>query len=72
MFYTHPWEFDPYHPVVDIERKAKFTHYTRLKKTLPFADRLLGEFKFDTVSNVVKQYKERGSVNEYSVEILKA
>ena len=72
MFYIHPWEFDPYHPVVDMERKAKFTHYTRLKKTLPFADRLLGEFKFDTVSNVVKQYKERGSVSEYSVEILKA
>mgnify|MGYP002632301185 FL=1 len=71
MFYIHPWEYDPHHPVVDMERKAKITHYTRLSKTIPFTDKLLGQFKFDTVSNVVKQYKEQREVNEYSIEILK-
>jgi polysaccharide deacetylase family protein (PEP-CTERM system associated) len=71
MFYIHPWEYDPHHPVVDMERKAKITHYTRLSKTIPFTDKLLGQFKFDTVSNVVKQYKAEREVNEYSIEILK-
>ena len=71
MFYIHPWEYDPHHPVVDMERKAKITHYTRLSKTIPFTDKLLGQFKFDTVSNVVKQYKSQREVNEYSIEILK-
>jgi polysaccharide deacetylase family protein (PEP-CTERM system associated) len=71
MFYIHPWEYDPHHPVVDMERKAKITHYTRLSKTIPFTDKLLGQFKFDTVTNVVKAYKEQREVNEYSIEILK-
>lgn len=71
MFYIHPWEYDPHHPVVDMERKAKITHYTRLSKTIPFTDKLLGQFKFDTVSNVVKQYQAEREVNEYSIEILK-
>lgn len=71
MFYIHPWEYDPDHPVVEMERKAKITHYTRLSKTIPFTDKLLGQFKFDTVSNVVKQYKGQREINEYSIEILK-
>ncbi|MCB9190346.1 MAG: polysaccharide deacetylase family protein [Flavobacteriales bacterium] len=71
MFYIHPWEYDPHHPVVEMERKAKITHYTRLSKTIPFTDKLLGQFEFDTVSNVVKKYKAEREVNEYSIEILK-
>lgn len=71
MFYIHPWEYDPHHPVVDMERKAKITHYTRLSKTIPFTDKLLGQFEFDTVSNVVNKYKAEREVNEYSIEILK-
>lgn len=70
MFYIHPWEYDPHHPVVDMERKAKITHYTRLSKTIPFTDRLLGQFKFDTVSNVVAQYAATRKLNEYSIQIL--
>ncbi|MCF8463602.1 MAG: polysaccharide deacetylase family protein [Flavobacteriales bacterium] len=71
MFYIHPWEYDQHHPVVEMERKAKITHYTRLSKTIPFTDKLLGQFKFDTVSNVVKKYKAEREINEYSIEILK-
>ena len=71
MFYIHPWEYDPHHPVVEMERKAKITHYTRLSKTIPFTDRLLAQFDFDTVSSVVRKYKEQREINEYSIEILK-
>ena len=71
MFYLHPWEFDPYHPIVDMERKAKITHYTRLSQTLLFTDKLLSQFVFDTVCNVVQAYKDQRGFNEYSVEIFK-
>lgn len=70
MFYIHPWEYDPDHPVVKMERKASITHYTRLKKTIPFTDRLLREFRFDTVSNVVEQYRSQNKLNEFSIDIL--
>lgn len=71
MFYIHPWEYDPGHPVVEMERKAKITHYTRLRKTAPFTDKLLAQFKFDTVSNVVERHRAQGRINEYSIEVLK-
>lgn len=71
MFYIHPWEYDPHHPVVTMERKAKITHYTRLSKTIPFTDKLLAQFKFNTVSNVVEQYKALRKINEHSIEVLK-
>ena len=71
MFYVHPWEYDLGHPVVNMEKKAKFTHYTRLNQTLPFTDKLLSQFEFDTLSNVVKNYKQIKKIKEYSIEILK-
>jgi len=71
MFYIHPWEFDPDHPIVDMERKAKITHYTRLNKTLLFTDKLLSQFAFDTVGNIVQSYKDQRGINEYSIHILK-
>jgi len=71
MFYVHPWEYDVDHPVVKIERKAQFTHYTRLNKTCSFTKKLLEQFEFSTVSRVVEQYKNRYTANEYGIEILK-
>ena len=71
MFYIHPWEYDPEHPVVDMEKRAKITHYTRLAKTMPYTKKLLKEFKFDNVSNIVELKKANGGLNEYSIEILR-
>ncbi|MDA0711497.1 MAG: DUF3473 domain-containing protein, partial [bacterium] len=53
MFYVHPWEYDPGHPVVDFEWKARFTHYFNLRSTAGRTRRLLGRYPFDTVSNVI-------------------
>lgn len=71
MFYVHPWEYDPSHPVVQMEWKAKLTHYSRLNKMLPLTEKLLTQYKFDTVTNVVSSELAQGRVNEYSIDILK-
>jgi polysaccharide deacetylase family protein (PEP-CTERM system associated) len=57
MFYIHPWEYDPQHPYEKkMERKARFTHYHNLKKTIPNTRKLLSAFDFDTVSKTVDSY----------------
>lgn len=71
MFYIHPWEYDPEHPVVEMEKKAKFTHYINLKKTYSNSDKLFQKFSFNTVSHVVEAYKKANMLKEYSMEILK-
>lgn len=47
LFYIHPWELDPSHPRVSFNRKASFTHYINLSRTLPRFRRLLTEFQFE-------------------------
>ena len=72
MFYIHPWEYDPSHPVVAMEKKAKFTHYTNLNKTYPYTDKMLKEFEFDTVSNVIEVYKKTNTIDEVDISLFKA
>lgn len=72
MFYIHPWEYDPEHPVVEMEKKAKFTHYINLKKTYNNSDQLLKKYSFDTVANIVANYKAEHVLKEYSLEDLQS
>jgi hypothetical protein len=71
MFYLHPWECDPDHPRVPMERKARLTHYARLNKTLPYLDRLLNDFNFDSVSAVVAHYTAHHHVRNLTTDMLK-
>lgn len=71
MFYIHPWEYDPDHPKLNLAFKPKMTHYTRLNKTYPNTDKLLQDFKFYTVSQLVKKIKDKSELNEYSIQILR-
>lgn len=70
MFYIHPWEYDPAHPVMRIDRRAQFMHYTRLNRTTPYTEKLLSSFKFDTVTNVIKNYQERHDIGNISIDVL--
>ncbi len=70
MFYIHPWEYDMNHPVVDMEWKAKFTHYQNLGKTYPNTKKLLKDFEFDTVRNIIRDYAAANTMNSYSKKIL--
>lgn len=54
VFYIHPWEVDASQPVMKgINQSTKFRHYVNLDKTECKLRRLLKDFKFDTMINVL-------------------
>jgi polysaccharide deacetylase family protein (PEP-CTERM system associated) len=53
VFYLHPWELDPAHPRVDFHWKARLTHYVNLGSTHGKLSRLLQEFRFGPMSEVL-------------------
>jgi polysaccharide deacetylase family protein (PEP-CTERM system associated) len=54
VFYLHPWEFDPDHPRVRFHWKAWLTHYVNLRSTRFKLERLLDEFSFGTLGEVLE------------------
>ena len=53
IFYLHPWELDPHHPQVTFAWKPRFTHYANLQSSRPKLVRLLREFSFGTIGDVL-------------------
>jgi polysaccharide deacetylase family protein (PEP-CTERM system associated) len=53
VFYLHPWELDPGHPLVAFKGKAMVTHYANLRSTLPKLEKLCHEFSFTTLGEVL-------------------
>ena len=53
VFYIHPWELDPAHPVVRFHWKAWLTHYVNLGSTGGKLRRLLREFSFAPLGEVL-------------------
>ncbi|HQV01318.1 MAG TPA: hypothetical protein PLO59_09175, partial [Bacteroidia bacterium] len=62
--------YDEHHPIINIDRKTKFTHYTNLNKTVHNTRQLLNDFTFDTVSNVVANYKQNHVVEQFTIKVL--
>jgi polysaccharide deacetylase family protein (PEP-CTERM system associated) len=54
IFYVHPWELDPDHPRIDFGRKARATHYFNLGSTVPKLRRLLNDFSFAPLEEVLR------------------
>ncbi len=56
VFYLHPWETDPEQPDLRhcASRLGALRHYTGLHRTMPRLQRLLQEFRFTTVSEVIR------------------
>jgi polysaccharide deacetylase family protein (PEP-CTERM system associated) len=54
VFYLHPWELDPSHPRVDFDWRARLTHYVNLDRTEPRLQRLLRDFRFGTLGDVLQ------------------
>ncbi|MCA9051172.1 MAG: DUF3473 domain-containing protein [Planctomycetaceae bacterium] len=64
MFYIHPWEVDPDQPRVSrIGLKSRLRHYRNLHTTEPKLERLLKEFRFGRLSDVVTTLEERCQVS---------
>lgn len=56
VFYVHPWELDPGQPRVRAaSRLARFRHYVNLAKNERKLDRLLGQFRFGRLRDVVEE-----------------
>jgi len=53
IFYLHPWEIDPEQPHLPGSRLSKFRHYTNLDKTESRLKRLLSEFRFAPLGDLV-------------------
>lgn len=53
VFYLHPWELDPGHPRVRFHWRAHLTHYARLPSTEPKLRRLLRDFSFGPLGEVL-------------------
>ena len=52
-FYIHPWELDPEHPRIPLPRRIATTHYANLKATEPRMRRLLSDFAFAPMKEVL-------------------
>jgi len=48
-FYIHPWEVDPEQPRFAVSWSARIRHYGGLRRTMPRLERLLAEFRFNSV-----------------------
>jgi polysaccharide deacetylase family protein (PEP-CTERM system associated) len=54
IFYFHPWEIDPDQPrVTGIKLKTRFRHYVNLRRTEGRLKRLLTEFKWGRVDEMI-------------------
>jgi len=53
VFYLHPWELDPDHPRIPIAKRIALTHYANLKGTEGRLRRLLGDFRFAPMGEVL-------------------
>lgn len=54
IFYLHPWEIDPQQPRVRTKLLSKLRHYTNLDKCEGRLRRLIGEFRFAPVREVLR------------------
>ena len=55
IFYIHPWEIDPGQPRIDLPRRVGLPHYANLSGTLPKLRRLLKDFRFAPMEEVVER-----------------
>jgi polysaccharide deacetylase family protein (PEP-CTERM system associated) len=56
IFYLHPWEIDADQPRFEASRLSKFRHYTNLDVCEARLKRLLDDFQFSTVHDVLSSH----------------
>lgn len=66
LLYLHPWELDPDQPRLAIgSRLTRFRHYVNLASTESKLDRLLSEFRFARLSDVLGQLQSHQLVAKH-------
>lgn len=60
MFYVHPWEIDAAQMRMNFgSRTTQFRHYVNLGTTFGKMERLISDFSFGTMSDVISDYRAR-------------
>jgi polysaccharide deacetylase family protein (PEP-CTERM system associated) len=54
IFYLHPWEVDPDQPRMAVNRVSRFRHYRNLHLTASRLERLLRDFAFGPLADVLR------------------
>ena len=57
IFYLHPWEVDPGQPRVPARLLSRLRHYTNLERCEARLRRLIGEFRFAPVRDVLRSQR---------------
>jgi len=55
IIYLHPWEFDPEQPRLPVGPLTRFRHYVNLRTTQVKLTNLLTDFRFGSLSQVLRQ-----------------
>ena len=71
VFYIHPWELDPDQPRLHdrATRLGRFRHYVNLRRNESKVERLLGDFRFGTLGEVLDSCESRGVRTVSSAEL---
>ncbi len=64
IFMVHAWEVDPGQPVIEGSRLNVWRHRANLHRTGPRLERLLQDFRFAPVREVLRQREESVRINE--------
>jgi polysaccharide deacetylase family protein (PEP-CTERM system associated) len=59
VMYLHPWEIDPDQPRMDGPLVSRFRHYLNLKRTEQRLQRLLRDFSFAPVVEIVQPIRDK-------------
>ena len=54
IFYLHPWEIDPDLPRLNAAALSRYRHYRNLHKTQPRLEQLLKDFRFTSMSSLLR------------------
>lgn len=66
IFYLHPWEIDPEQPRVEgASALSRFRHYLNLHRCEPRLRRLLVDFRFTTVAEVIATFRRDQGLDVY-------
>lgn len=66
IFYLHPWEVDPEQPRVEnASRLSRFRHYQNLGRCEQRLERLLSDFQFTTVADVLAARQQHNGIPVY-------
>lgn len=62
VMYFHPWEFDENQPRVNMPAFKKFRHYVGLKSNRKKFTKMLDEFEFTTVDDLIVQEYQKNNI----------